>query len=86
MVKRSAAALSCFGFLAVCLVGCGPGRQALVEYRNSTETYKACVSAKGPTACETERLLMETDERKFNNIGAAVSGNSTANNVNIQRR
>ena len=84
MVKRSAA-LSCFGFLAICLVGCGPAREALVEYRNSAENYKTCVSAKGPTACETERLLMETDERKFNNIGAAVSGNSTANNINIQR-
>jgi hypothetical protein len=85
MVKRWVA-FSCFGFVAICLVGCGPAREARLEYQNSAENYKACVAAKGPSACETERVLMETDERKFNNIGAAVSGNSTANNINIQRR
>jgi hypothetical protein len=29
---------------------------------------------------------METDERKYNNIGAAVAGNTGSANVNIQRR
>ena len=31
-------------------------------------------------------MVMETDERKYNNINSAMEGNSTANNVNLQRR
>ncbi len=77
--------LACYGFV-LSLGGCGPAREARLEYQSSVEKFKACFSERGPAACETERVLMEADERKYNNIGAAVAGNTGSANVNIQRR
>jgi hypothetical protein len=70
---------------ALMLAGCAL-RQARVDYEDSAERYKACLAAKGPSACEAERLIMETDERKFGNFTSAVSGNSESSNVTVMRR
>jgi hypothetical protein len=74
-------------FSALTLAGCaGPVKEARLEYQDSAERYKACVAAKGPSGCETERVIMETDERKYTNIGSSVNGNSNSSNVTVQRR
>jgi hypothetical protein len=77
--------LAFFGAALTSLGGCAQ-REARLEYQTSTENYKACVVAKGPPACETERVLMETDERKYTNIGAGMEGQAVGVNVNVQKR
>jgi hypothetical protein len=85
-MRGGGALLACLGTIGLFLAGCGPVRQARLEYQSSVENYKSCVAARGASACETERVLMETDERQFNNIGSNVAGNSVTNNINVQRR
>jgi hypothetical protein len=63
--------------------------QARSDYKASAEQYKACLGANpsAPQNCEALRLAMETDERKFNNMGAAMdSGGQRSHNVTILNR
>ena len=73
------------GFAAA-LGGCFQEREARLEYQNSTANFKDCVRSRGPEHCDTERVLMEADERKYTNIGAAADAGRSTDNVNIQRR
>jgi hypothetical protein len=68
------------------LAGCFQVREARLEYQTSAEQYKACVAAKGPAGCESERVIMETDERKYTSISGAADGNNEARSVTVQRR
>jgi hypothetical protein len=62
-------------FSLVMLSGCGIAARvdARNDYQVSSANYKACLTANpaAPQNCEGLRLVMETDERKFNNISAA---------------
>jgi hypothetical protein len=49
------------------LAGCGFAK-VNGDYQASTAQYKACVAAKGPSDCETERVIMETDERRMDTM------------------
>lgn len=70
-MKALAASVMC-----LTLGGCGIAAkmEARQDYRASAEQYKACLQANPsmPANCEGLRLAMETDERKFNNMGAAL--------------
>lgn len=81
-----------FLVLAGCigLTGCGvvARNDARVDYQNSAAQYKGCLGA-NPTApqnCEGLRLAMETDERKYNNIGAGTYGQQGAGSMTILNR
>lgn len=57
------------------LAGCGVVARvdARNEYQASVANYKACLASNPPQSCESRRLAMEVDERKFNNLNAAAS-------------
>lgn len=70
------------------LAGCAVADkiQARSDYKASADQYKACLGANpsAPQNCEALRLAMETDERKFNNMGAAMDpGAQRSHNVTI---
>jgi hypothetical protein len=71
------------GIAAVaCLMLSGCGIAASVDARNDYQTssanYKTCLSANpsAPQSCESYRLIMEADERKYNNLSAGLSPGS----------
>jgi hypothetical protein len=72
--------------VAVPLGGCFQQRDARLEYQSSAQNYKTCVLEKGIAPCEPLRVVMETDERKYNTINSAMEGTFATNNVNVQRR
>lgn len=82
-----------FGFVGLLgLAGCG-GLMAKVDarsnYQQSLADYKACLNANpsAPQACEGKRLIMEADERAFNNMSAGIQqGGNTTRNVIVQGR
>lgn len=53
-----------FAALSVPLAGCGVARniQANTAYDASVAAYKDCLARSGPTACESQRLIMQTDK------------------------
>jgi hypothetical protein len=76
--------------LPVALGGCAVADQvqSRQEYKESAARYKGCLESNPatPQNCEGLRLAMETDERKFNNMGSAMSGRQGTANVNILNR
>lgn len=62
------------------LAGCGIAARvdARNEYQVSAANYKTClgVNPASPQACESLRLAMETDERKYNNLSAGINPGS----------
>ena len=72
------------------LGGCGVAAnyQARTDYQNSAAQYKGCLAANpsAPQNCEGLRLAMETDERKYNNIGAGVYGQQGSGNLTVINR
>lgn len=69
--------------VGVCLllVGCAGSpvsneRNARVAYEQSVADYRACLSASGarPQTCEAKRLVMETDERHWQNTQGRLGG------------
>lgn len=75
--------------LIALLPGCSsPGitavRDARLEFQESAEKYKACLAARGPQNCEAERLILETDERKYGAVGSVMYGNSSTANVTVR--
>jgi hypothetical protein len=76
--------------LCLALGGCGVAAriEAQSDYRTSAAQYKACLAANpaAPANCESLRLVMETDERRFTNTGAALGGSQTSHNVTILNR
>lgn len=77
--------------VASLLSGCGVAAkiEARNDYRTSADQYKACLTANAaaPQNCESLRLAMETDERKFNNLSAGTNpGSQTSHNVTILNR
>jgi hypothetical protein len=73
------------------LAGCAVAAkmEARNDYKASADQYKACLTANpsAPQNCEGLRLAMETDERKFNNMGAAMDpGAQRSQNVTILNR
>jgi hypothetical protein len=81
-------------FVALCaltLAGCGIAAKidARAEYQKSLDEYRACLQANGNNvqACEGKRVLMETNERAYNNMSAAITqGGNTTSNVIVQSR
>ena len=55
--------------VAVSLTGCGLARQnrSIDQYEASRNAYRACLQANPPSACESKRLIMQTDERAMQN-------------------
>ena len=84
-MRNLAAAVMCLA-----LGGCGIAARmdARNDYKASADQYKACLAANpaAPSNCEGLRLAMETDERKFNNMGAAIDGSQSSRNVTILAR
>src|SRR5436190_18094326 len=76
-------------FSLVMLSGCGivARNDARIEYQGSAANYKACLAANPatPQNCEGLRLVMETDERKFNNV-SAVPGAQRSETLTILNR
>ncbi len=58
--------------IALPLAACGIGSQvdARNEYQKSTDNYKQCLAANpgAPQQCETLRLAMEADGRKYQEV------------------
>jgi len=75
---------------ALSLAGCGLAAKvdARQNYQKSLADYRACLEANSAnvSACEGKRLIMETDERAFNNMAAGVQGGNTTSNVIVQGR
>lgn len=72
------------------LAGCAVAAryEARTDYQQSAAAYKACLAA-NPSAtqnCEGARLAMETDERKYTNIGAGTMGRQDAGNITVLNR
>jgi hypothetical protein len=63
--------------LSLCLAlgGCAVAAQidSRQDYQASAAAYKRCLTSNPPQACEGQRLAMETDERKYNNLTAGLS-------------
>lgn len=79
------------GAAALMLGGCGLAARndARTEYKSSADNYKACLAANSssPQNCEGLRLAMETDERKFNNLSAALNPEGQrSSNITVLRR
>jgi hypothetical protein len=81
------------GVVALCAVLGGCGLAARVDSRNdyqaSAANYKACLSANpsAPQNCESLRLIMETDERKYNNLSAGLNpGSQRTDTVTVLNR
>ena len=82
---------------AACLLsGCAGSpiaieRDARLNYEKSVTNYRACLAANQSNvhACEAQRLIMDTDERAFNNLSADVNTKLSAGNTNniiVQQR
>jgi hypothetical protein len=83
---------------AVCLLSDCAGspiameRDARLNYEKSVTNYRSCLAANpsNVNACEAQRLIMDTDERAFNNLSADVntklSAGNTSNVIVQQRR
>jgi hypothetical protein len=58
-------------------VGCGVTARidARQEYQASAAQYKSCLAANpsAPQNCESLRLALEIDERKYNNLSAGLN-------------
>jgi hypothetical protein len=81
------------GIAAMCaaLGGCGIAARvdSRNEYQASAANYKACLAANPstPKSCESFRLIMETDERKYNDLSAGLNpGSQRADTVTILNR
>ena len=79
------------GFMSFLLSGCGIAARvdARNEYQVSAANYKACLAANpaAPQNCESLRLAMETDERKYNNLSSGLNpGSQTQSSVTILNR
>jgi hypothetical protein len=79
------------GAISLALAGCGITARvdARNEYQASAANYKACLAANpaAPQNCESLRLAMEADERKYNNLSAGINpGSQTSSNVTILNR
>jgi hypothetical protein len=79
------------GLVACCLAGCAGSpiasqRDARLNYEKSVGDYRACLidNPSNLKTCENLRLVMETNERAYGNISAAVQGRSAS--INIQQR
>lgn len=77
-------------FMGLALGGCALAARtdARNDYQASAAQYKACLAANpsAPHNCEGPRLAMETDERKYNNLSAGITGNQSAGNLTILNR
>jgi hypothetical protein len=86
-VLRVAATVVC----AVSVASCGLAAKvdARQNYQRSLADYRECLVANSNSvqACDGKRLIMEADERAFNNMSASIQegGNRTAN-VIVQGR
>jgi hypothetical protein len=60
------------------------------EYQKSLAAFKACLAAHPDdpnTACQSQKMAMEADERAYNNFGAGINpGAQRTYNVNTQAR
>jgi hypothetical protein len=82
------------GLAAVSLSGCAGSpvaiqREAQAQYAKSVANYRTCLieNSSNVKACEGLRLVMETDERAFNNMSASLPPNfSGTRSVNIQEQ
>jgi hypothetical protein len=81
------------GVVALCalLGGCGVAARvdARNDYQSSAANYKACLSANPstPKNCESFRLIMETDERKYNDLSAGLNpGSQRIDTVTVLNR
>jgi hypothetical protein len=78
-----------FCTLGVAVCGVVAKVDARTHYQQSLADYRACLDANpnDPKACESKRLIMEVDERAYNNMSAGiVAGGTTSSNVNVQGR
>ena len=77
--------------LALPLTGCAVAavHEARDDYRQAVDEYKSCLAANSsaPQHCEGLRLAMEADERKYNNLSAALKpeGQRSANVTILSR-
>jgi hypothetical protein len=82
--------IAVLGLAGLALAGCGIAAEvgSRNEYQASAERYKACLAANSttPQNCESLRLTMETDERKFQNISAGRSHGATSGTYTILNR
>lgn len=56
--------------LCTALGGCGTVAriESRDQYKQSLASYRSCLAANAPQACESQRIAMEADERAFNNL------------------
>jgi hypothetical protein len=84
---RDALAVLCL----VSLAGCGIVAKvdARQNYQKSLADYRACLDANPANvqACEGKRLVMEADERAYNNMAAGIQqGGNATRNIIVQGR
>lgn len=72
------------------LAGCGyvARSDARNDYQSSAANYKSCLAANSaaPQSCESLRLAMETDERRYNNLSSAINGTQSSANLTVLNR
>jgi hypothetical protein len=77
--------------VALGLAGCAVAAKvdAREHYQQSLANYRVCLTAHpdNAKACESQRLIMEADERAYNDLTAgAQQGATRAHNIVIQNR
>lgn len=61
--------------LGLAVAGCAVAAKidARQEYQASAANYKSCLASNPSQNCESLRLAMEVDERKYNNLSAGAN-------------
>lgn len=61
--------------MALAVAGCAVAAKidARQEYQASAANYKTCLTSNPAQACESLRLAMEVDERKYNALSAGTN-------------
>lgn len=75
--------------MALVVAGCAVAAKidARQEYQASAANYKACLASNPPQSCESLRLAMEVDERKYNNLSAGANpGGSRSGTLTVINR
>src|SRR5262249_16875887 len=85
-LRHAAAIFGCVGVAGGGIAAKGDARQ---NYQRSLADYRECLVANtaNVSACEGKRLIMEADERAFNNMAAGIQeGGNRAANIIVQGR
>lgn len=56
------------------------------DYQASAANYKRCLASGPPQACESLRVALEVDERRYNNLTAGMSDGQRSGTLTILNR